>query len=158
MKVKILWLVASGNYDDHSDGRCQGSDGEEEQEDWHGLASVPDLDGVDGQDEVEDDEESGEGSEDGGAVVQLKLLELGRKADGHEGQQDGGHPDGQVSHVEDPPSRRAGMRPEERHERLNEGQNGDRHADGRVGVQLDAVLGQRFDALLSEHQNDGDES
>ena len=71
MKVKVLWLVASGNYDDHSDGRGQSPDSEERQENGNRFSGRSDDHRVHRQYDVEHDKKSGEGTHDVFSLINL---------------------------------------------------------------------------------------
>ncbi len=69
---KISAALVVRDEDDHDDGRGDGADGEEAQEDWNTLSGFIDLDGVEGKEDVEDGIECAKGSQQVTAVLELE--------------------------------------------------------------------------------------
>ncbi len=71
LKIILAALVVRDE-DDHDDGRCDRADSEEAQEDGNTLSGFIDLDGVEGEEDVEDGIECAKGSQQVTAVLELE--------------------------------------------------------------------------------------
>ncbi len=143
------------NENNHRNRRRQSPERKENQENWNCSRLLHEFDRIKGHECVKADVESGESCQEVSPVFKFESRKFCRKSDGDERQQDCRHSDGQVSDVEDGTIFVVGVRSEEGHERLNEGQDVGRHADGRVAVFFDACPAQGFDSLFDPHQDQG---